>query len=351
MRTVDVLIVGAGATGLYLSNLLRKHHIEHRVIDAKAGPSMHSRSIGIHPASFPLMEEIGVMEAIRREAVSVRQGQAWTAGRRLGVLPLGEVLTLPQHRTEAILEAGAAPVEYGVRFLGYRHEGERLRVSTSEGEIECHTVLGCDGMHSAVRGAMGVAGEVAAYPYDFFMADLADSTPFGSDAAIFLHPDGMTESFPLGGGQRRWVVMRRGDESPDLDGLLREIVHRTGHCPDPATHTMFSAFKAYRHIAPRLVDGQVFLVGDAAHVTSPIGGQGMNLGWLNARDLIRHWDEPARYQELAQARARRVIGRAEFNMRLGGTSSVHGLRAAAVLLALHSPIRHWLTRRFTMRDL
>lgn len=351
MRTVDVLIVGAGATGLYLSNLLRRHHIEHRVLDAKPGPSTHSRSIGIHPASFPLMEEIGVMDAIRREAVSVRRGQAWTAGRRLGVLPLGEVLTLPQHRTEAILEAGAAPVEYGIRFLGYRPAGERLQVSTSEGEIECHTVLGCDGMHSAVRGAMGVAGEVVAYPYDFFMADLADSTPFGSDAAIFLHPDGMTESFPLGGGQRRWVVMRRGDESPDLDGLLREIEHRTGHRPDPSTKTMFSVFKAYRHIAARLTDRNVFLVGDAAHVTSPIGGQGMNLGWLNARDLIRHWDDPAKYQELAQVRARRVIGRAEFNMRLGGTSSMHAFRSAAVWLALHSPIRGWLTRRFTMRDL
>jgi 2-polyprenyl-6-methoxyphenol hydroxylase-like FAD-dependent oxidoreductase len=351
MRTVDVLIVGAGATGLYLSNLLKKHHIEHRVIDAKAGPSSHSRSIGIHPASFPLMEEIGVMEAIRREAVSVRQGQAWTAGRRLGVLPLGEVLTLPQHRTEAILEAGAAPVEYGVRFLGYQHEGERLRVSTSEGEMVCQTVLGCDGMHSAVRGAMGVAGEVVAYPFEFFMADMRDNTGFGSDAAIFLHPDGMTESFPLSGGQRRWVVMRRGDESPDLDGLLREIRLRTGLEPDPSTHTMFSAFKAYRHIAPILTDKNVFLVGDAAHVTSPIGGQGMNLGWLNARDLIRHWDAPATYQRVAQARARRVIARAEFNMRLGGTSSFHRSRTVGVFIALHSPLKRWLTRRFTMRDL
>lgn len=351
MRTTDVLIVGAGATGLYLSCLLKRHHIEHRVIDAKAGPSSHSRSIGIHPASFALMEEIGVMDAIRRDAVRVTQGQAWTARRRLGELPLGEVLTLAQHRTEAILEAGAAPVEYGTRFVGYRRQGDRLLVSTSDGEIACSTVLGCDGMHSAVRGAMGVAGEVVAYPYDFFMADMRDNTEFGSDAAIFLHPDGMTESFPLGGGQRRWVVMRRGDETPDLDGLIREIHRRTGHLPDPSTHTMFSAFKAYRHIAPILSDQNVFLVGDAAHVTSPIGGQGMNLGWLNARDLIRHWDDPAAYERIAKARARRVIGRAEFNMRLGGKSHMHLLRAAGVYLALHSPMKRWLSRRFTMRDL
>ena len=145
--------------------------------------------------------------------------------------------------------------------------------------------------------------------------------------------------------------MRRGDETPDLAGLIREIQRRTGHLPDAATHTMFSAFKAYRHIAPILSGKNVFLVGDAAHVTSPIGGQGMNMGWLNARDLIRHWDDPAAYERIAKARARRVIERAEFNMKLGGRSDMHALRAAGVYLTLHSPMKRWLSRRFTMRDL
>lgn len=351
MRTVDALIVGAGATGLYLSNLLRKHHIDHHVIDAKPGRSMHSRSIGIHPASFPLLDEIGVLDAVRSEAVKVTQGQAWSSGRRLGVLHLGEVLTLAQHRTEALLEAGAAPVAYGTAFEGMTIDGDRLRVATSSGQIVCRTLFGCDGVHSAVRKAMGVAGVVEPYPYDFFMADLADTTGFGSDAAIFLHPDGMTESFPLDAGMRRWVVMRNGEETPDLEGLLKEIHRRTGHAPDAATSTMFSTFKAYRFIADRFTGTHTFLAGDAAHVTSPIGGQGMNLGWLNARDLVRNWDDPARYERLAKTRARRVIERAEFNMRLGGKSSAHSLRAALVALALRGPVGRWLTHRFTMRDL
>ncbi len=351
MRTTDVLIVGAGATGLYLSRLLKRHHIEHVLVDSKSRPSDHSRSIGIHPASFPLLEEIGEMEAIRREAVSVRRGQAWTLKRRLGVLELGEVLTLPQHRTEAILEAGAAPVEYGTRFLGYSHDGDFLVVDTSGGTIRCNVLFGADGMHSAVRVAMGVTAAPEAYPYEFFMSDMRDTTDFGTDAAVFLHPDGMTESFPLNGEMRRWVVMRRGDESRDLDGLCREIAFRTGHHPDPETSSMFSLFKAYRFVSPRMQDGNVFLVGDAAHVTSPIGGQGMNLGWMNARDLIRHWDEPETYEKLATERALRVIGRAEFNMRLGGRSSAHGLRAAALSLLLNISGKTWLTRRFTMMDL
>jgi 2-polyprenyl-6-methoxyphenol hydroxylase-like FAD-dependent oxidoreductase len=351
MRTTDVLVVGAGATGLYLSCLLKHHHIEHLVIDAKPGLSTHSRSIGIHPASFPLLEEIGVLADIRAEATLVTSGQAFDRRHFLGTLPLGSVLTLPQFRTEAILERHANPVDYYTRFEGFHHDGEFIEIHTSTGPIRATTLIGADGMHSAVRKAMNIESTPIPYPYSFFMGDMHDNTSFGADAVIFLHPDGMTESFPLGGHKRRWVVMKRGDETESIEGLVKEIEFRTGHTPDPATSTMFSAFKAYRHIAPRMHDRNVFLAGDAAHVTSPIGGQGMNLGWLNARDLIRNWDEPARYEAIAKRRAEAVIRRAEFNMSLGGKSQWHGLRSAGVRLVLNLPVRASLTRRFTMQDL
>lgn len=351
MRTTDVLVVGAGATGLYLSCLLKHHHIDHLVIDAKPGPSSHSRSIGIHPASFPLLEEIGVLDEIRAHATHVASGQAFDRQRFLGTLPLGSVLTLPQFRTEAILERHARPVEYNTRFERYHDAGDAIHIDTSAGHIRASTLIGADGMHSAVRKAMHVESTPIPYPYSFFMGDMHDNTSFGADAVIFLHPDGMTESFPLGGHKRRWVVMKRGDETESIEGLVKEIQFRTGHTPEPATSTMFSVFSAYRHIAPSMHQPNVFLVGDAAHVTSPIGGQGMNLGWLNARDLIRHWDEPARYESIAKLRAESVIRRAEFNMSLGGTSKWHWLRSAGVRLVLNLPIRTWLTRRFTMQDL
>lgn len=351
MRTTDVLVVGAGATGLYLSCLLKRHHIDHIVVDAKPGPSTHSRSIGIHTASFPLLDEIGVLEEIRAEATQVATGQAFDRQRFLGTLPLGSVLTLPQFRTEAILERHSSPVAYSTRFEGYHHDGASIHIETSTGPIRATTVIGADGMHSSVRKAMGIESKPIPYPYDFFMGDMHDNTSFGADAVIFLHPDGMTESFPLGGDQRRWVVMKRGDETETIDGLAKEIVYRTGLAPDPATSSMFSVFTAYRHIAPRMHDRNVFLAGDAAHVTSPIGGQGMNLGWLNARDLIRHWDEPARYEAIAKRRSKTVIRRAEFNMDLGGTSDWHRIRCTALKLVLNLPIRTWLKRRFTMQDL
>ncbi len=351
MRTTDVLVVGAGATGLYLSCLLKRHHIEHLVIDAKPGPSSHSRSIGIHPASFPLLEEIGVLEDIRSEATHVTSGQAFDRQRFLGTLPLGSVLTLPQFRTEAILERHAQAVEYRTRFERYQFDGEFIRIDTSTGSIRASTVIGADGMHSSVRKAMGVESSPIPYPYSFFMGDMHENTSYWADAVIFLHPDGMTESFPLGGQKRRWVVMKRGDEDETIEGLVNEIQFRTGHTPDPATSTMFSVFKAYRHIAPRMHDRNVFLAGDAAHATSPIGGQGMNLGWMNARDLIRNWDEPETYEAIAKRRAEAVIRRAEFNMSLGGKSNWHRLRCAGVRLVLNLPIRTWLTRRFTMQDL
>ncbi len=351
MRTTDVLVVGAGATGLYLSCLLKHHHIEHLVIDSKPGPSTHSRSIGIHPASFQLLDEIGVLGDIRAHATLVASGQAFDRQRFLGTLPLGSVLTLPQFRTEAILERHANPVSYNTTFDGYHHHGDSIHIDTSTGPIRASTVIGADGMHSSVRKAMTIESTPIPYPYSFFMGDMHDNTSFGADAVIFLHPDGMTESFPLSDNKRRWVVMKRGDEDETIEGLVNEIQFRTGHAPDPATSSMFSVFKAYRHLAPRMHDRNVFLAGDAAHVTSPIGGQGMNLGWLNARDLIRNWDEPAIYEAIAKRRAGTVIRRAEFNMSLGGKSQWHRLRCAGVRLVLNLPIRTWLTRRFTMQDL
>lgn len=350
-RTTEVLVVGAGATGLYLSCLLKHVHVEHLVIDARPGPSTHSRSIGIHPASFPLLDEIGVLGEVRAEATHIARAQVFDRLRPLALLPLPSVLTLPQFRTEAILERHCAPVAYGTRFEGYRHAGDAIIIDTSTGPIRASTLIGSDGMQSAVRNSMSIESIPIPYPHAFFMGDMHDSTPFGTDAVIVLHPDGMTESFPLGGNRRRWVVMRRGDEEESIGGLAAEVAFRTGQAPNPSTASMFSTFRAYRHLAPSMHRESVFLAGDAAHVASPIGGQGMNLGWLNARDLIRHRSDPARYESIARRRAKAVIRRAEWNMALGGASDWHRLRCAALRGVLNLPIRTWLTRRFTMQDL
>lgn len=352
MNDTEILIVGAGSTGLFLSGLLRKNGIRHRIIDAATAPSAHSRSVGIHPVSFRLLEDIGVLDAIRAEAVSVRQGVAYDGRNPMGSLPLGEVLLVPQFRTEAILEQVAEPVERGIRFDGYRGGTDHVMADTSSGPIRCGWLVGADGMHSAVRRALGVEQTPRAYPHAFHMGDfLTDGADGGAaEAGIHLHADGMVESFPLG-DRRRWVVMR-GPADPDGEnGLIRTVEARTGVRLRPEDQRMYSRFTAYRYLSPVMAHGRVVLVGDAAHVTSPIGGQGMNLGWLNAADLAGTWPDTHGYARRARRRAVAVIRRAEFNMAIGGRSAVHSLRVSAIRHILRTPIRNWLTTRFTMRNL
>src|SRR5699024_2021681 len=133
------------------------------------------------------------------------------------------------------------------------------------------------------------------YPDTYLMGDVADSgTRRG--ARIHLEPGGVIEAFPLPGAMRRWVAhtgtarlgtgrfgKSRSARTPEeLAAIVRR---RTGERIDPATNTMISAFGVRRRTAERMVDGRVVLIGDAAHEVSPIGGQGMTLGWLDALAL------------------------------------------------------------------
>src|SRR5690606_12138386 len=105
-------------------------------------------------------------------------------------------------------------------------------------------------------------------------------------AHIHLHRHGVVERFPLPGGRRRWVVHTGTERVPEsAEELTDRAAARIGHGPDPATVSMLSAFAVQRRLARRMVSGRVVLAGDAAHGISPIGGQGMTLGWLDALAL------------------------------------------------------------------
>lgn len=375
----DVLVVGAGPVGLLLACLLNDRGLDVEVWEPR-GRGGTSRAIGVHAPALVALEGAGVSDEIVDLAVRVRRGVARSRGRTLGVVPFARasarypfVATLPQRTTEQVLVrrlAQLGPREQPVRLTGLTSLADRV-VASGEADAgavqaEACVVVAADGARSTVRRLLGVPARGREYPDTFVMGDFADVTADGSDAAIHLEPGGVVESLPLPGGRRRFVARSATFVAdPRPEDLARVVTRRAGLPVDPATNTMMSGFRVRRRIVDRMVHGRVVLIGDAAHEISPIGGQGMNLGWLDAaglaaalvtaRDDVRSRRLPVgALEHLGRERlrsARFAAHAAEANMALGRPAGPARCDARDLALAatLRSPARHVLAALYAMR--
>ena len=402
---VDVAVVGGGPVGLYLGARLAGAGVEVAVLEAREAPSSHSRAIGVHPPGLAALARVGAAEPLVRRGVRVVRGHAFggdgtTGARPLGTLDLGRllpppypfVLTVPQTVTEEVLaerlEASApGALRRGVRVTGVSEGADEVTVharvrpgraadyapagqdgpaagtrgTAASADVRARICVACDGSGGLGARMAGVGMRGGRYGDTYLMADARDPTPLGSEAAIHLPPGGVVESFPLPSGMRRWVVKTErllpGAGPEAFVALVRE---RIGPRFAPRDAGPPSAFGVGWRLADSLARGRVWLAGDAAHVISPIGGQGMNLGWLGAAeaaDAIRsHLRGEASLREAAEAydaaqrpRARSAAARAAWNMRAGRTTRLAGPRDLTVRALLSFPLSAWAARLFTMQ--
>jgi 2-polyprenyl-6-methoxyphenol hydroxylase-like FAD-dependent oxidoreductase len=361
----DVVVVGGGPVGLYAALELRQAGLDVVVLERRTARSGHSRAIGIHPPALAALKAGDVAGALEARGVRITEGIARSAGRQVATLSFAElpgehryVLAVPQAVTEEVLEDRLADrfpgtLRRGTPVTGLVERGDRVEVHAVRpggAEVfEARMVIGADGARSAVRDYADIRAPGRSYPDCYLMGDFPDGTGDGDSAVLYLEAAGIVESFPLPGGVRRWVVRLGAPAEPDPHLLSRLIGQRTNVAVDPAGNTMVSSFEVRSRLAERLVAGRVVLVGDAAHEISPIGGQGMNLGWLDVQALVplitAHLHEGAdvgkalaRFNRMRRRAAGLARRKAHLNMALGRPLP------PPVLAARNSALAHLLSR-------
>ncbi|SDS24833.1 FAD-dependent oxidoreductase [Agrococcus carbonis] len=369
----DVAVVGGGAVGVLLACLLAQRGADVVVLERRTAEPTGARAIGIHPPGLAALDAVGIGEAVRREAIPIRRGIALSGARELARMRFAPqpILALPQHRTEALLRrrlAALAPdaLREGAEVTGLAERPGSVVLELADGVVEAAWAVGADGVRSRVRALLGIGWQPRPGTAGYAMADAPDDAVHGGGgvadaAALHLEPDGIVEAFPMPGGLRRWVVrldepvaqMSAGELQAILDARLRQP-------PRLPSTAVPSAFTARQRLASALVRGRVALAGDAAHEVSPIGGQGMSLGWLDALALDRALSRPApgdgplaAYDRDRRRAAQRAMRRAAWNMSMGAPARgpALALRLAAVRALALPPARSVLARAFTMRGL
>ena len=307
-----VLIVGAGPTGLTLAIELARRGVQLRIIDREAERTATSRAIGTQARTVEVFRLMGIPETALEPATRPRALRFAERDRTLARIPFGDglpgasprLISMDESDTERVLERRLAQlggqVEWSTQLLGFQVDGEWVTASLQgpdgASQLETRFLVGADGAHSVVRHEAGIGFAGAAYPERFLLADLdIDWNLRHDEGHIWIGDDGLVAAIPLPGERRYRVIVplppayatkeykSESEIAVEAETLLAQ---RTGvtlrRIGDPA---WASAFRIQRRQADRYRRGPVFLAGDAAHVHSPVGGQGMNTGIQDAFNL------------------------------------------------------------------
>ncbi|WP_435212793.1 FAD-dependent monooxygenase [Streptomyces sp. bgisy034] len=304
---LDVLVVGAGPTGLALAAQLRAYGASFRIVDRSVDRVRESRALAIQPRTLEALTPFGVTGELMgrgNPAIQVRMHLP----RHVVQLPLFDIgladtaypflLFLSQAETESVLSEHLldqdVDVERGTELVHLERTGAfvtcRLRREGGvEEAVEATYVVGCDGAHSTVRAQAGIGFEGYAYPQTFLLADLeVDGLEPGAVHA-YMAGAGVLFFFPLGSPATWRMLTMRPPRAPDTPvdlGLLQEITDQYAGVRlalrDPVWMT---DFRLHNRGAARYRSGPFFLAGDAAHIHSPVGAQGMNTGIQDALNL------------------------------------------------------------------
>ena len=306
---VPVLIVGAGPTGLVLALWLTKLGVAVRIIDKTAEPGTTSRALAVSARTLELYRQLGMADPLIDGGVKVPGANFWVRGAKVARLPLNRVgegltpfpfaLIFPQDAHERVLverlETLGVKVERRTALVRFDTEREYLRATLERDDgskeiCEATYLAGCDGAHSVVREALGTGFPGGTYSHMFYVADVEGSGPAtNGEIHVDFDRSDFLAVFPLKGTGRvrlvGTVIERPADEHGDLtfDDVSDRVIGHLKFAIDRVN--WFSTYRVHHRVAAKFREGRAFLLGDAAHIHSPVGGQGMNTGIGDAVNL------------------------------------------------------------------
>lgn len=361
MTKATVLIVGAGPSGLALALNFRRRGIPFRIIDRHAGPAEASRAMAVHARTLELYEQFGMGDEMAAQGIPIEMAQIWAGGRPVaelslrrigeGLSPYPFVLAYPQDDHERLLvgklaELGVS-IEWETELLTLAQDSQgvqvTLRKSAREERDRFEYVCGCDGAHSQVRKELGIGFPGGTYTQLFYVADVKVEGEFRRDLRVCFGREDFGLLFPVRtNGMQRLIglvppaLVDKEDLSfEDIRAQEEELMSIRVREVD-----WFSRYRTHHRVAERFRSGRCFLLGDAAHIHSPAGGQGMNTGIGDAMNLGWKLAEVIRGRLHASALESYEIERRAFALRLVATTD-QGFQAL-----VGRSLRPQLLRRF-----
>jgi 2-polyprenyl-6-methoxyphenol hydroxylase-like FAD-dependent oxidoreductase len=307
----DVLIIGAGPTGLSLACQLIRYNIDFIILDKNAGVTPFSKALGVHARTLEIYEQLGLVQtAIKRGAIAGKvrfmeggeiRGEANLSDIGHGMSPYPYMLVLEQSKNEQLLyeylQTHNQEVLWNAELENFSQNdtGVNARIKTSAGQsqtIEAKFLVGCDGAKSRVRQTLGLTFEGSTFERTFYVADVQIDWQLSHDALhVCFARDTFVLFFPMQGDKRYRIVgvFPEGAEKEEGDVLYEDIEAHvkqdTELALDISNVNWFSTYKVHTRRVNQFSLGRCFVAGDAAHIHSPAGAQGMNTGIQDAYNL------------------------------------------------------------------
>lgn len=375
---IDILIVGAGPVGLFLANECARRGLRYRLIEERSAQSEHSKALAVFPRTLEVFDMAGLVSPFLERANRVTSVAVITHGQSLAHMrfapeesPYPFIAMVPQDVTERLLlealRRKGGDVEYRTAFVSAAEQDSQVDVVVNRDgaheNITARYVIGCDGAHSAVRHLLKIPFEGGEYQQAFLLADVETNPDVPADEMQLCPSElGPLAIFPMSPIRRRIVatIDRQEGTAPSLELVQRILAERAPIGLEARSLRWSSYFRIHHRVAIDLRKGRMFIAGDAAHIHSPFGGQGMNTGLQDVWNLVWKLDLTLRghgsdkllesYSAERRPVIKQVIETTDLLTKVMGTPNkfVQAIRNTVIPMVSHlSPFQHAFVQRLS----